>query len=97
MESIFTNIRIMNFRIFFAYFLISVFCVGCTSDNSRCGDIIDKQNVNGKYYFILNADSNIFNTNGSEIESYVPDNSVSGEVTEYVYNSFSVGEEYCAE
>jgi hypothetical protein len=87
----------MNFRIFFAYFLISIFYVSCTSDNSRCGDIIDKQNVSGKYYFILNADSNIFNTNGSEIESYVPDNSVSGEVTESVYNSFSVGEEYCAE
>ena len=87
----------MNFRIFFVYFLVSSFCIACTSNNSRCGDIIDKQNVNGKYYFILNADSNIFNTNGSEIESYVPDNSVSGEVTKSVYNSFSVGEEYCAE
>ena len=87
----------MNSRSFFSYLLISIFYVSCESDNSRCGDIIDKQNVNGKYYFILNADSSIFNTNGSEIESYVPDNSVSGEVTESVYNSFSVGEEYCAE
>ena len=87
----------MNSRSFFSYLLISIFCVSCESDNSRCGDIIDKQNVNGKYYFILNADSNIFNTNGGEMDSYVPDNSVSGEVSASIYNSFSVGQEYCSE
>jgi|TARA_B110000093_G_scaffold147603_1_gene160192 hypothetical protein len=45
----------------------------------------------------MNAESNIFNTNNNDLNSYVPDNSVSGEVSESVYNSFSLGEEYCAE
>ena len=93
----FIKINVMSSRSIFSCLLFSVFWVGCTSDNSRCGDIIEKQIVNGKYYFILNADSNIFNTNGGEMDSYVPDNSVSGEVSASIYNSFSVGQEYCSE
>jgi hypothetical protein len=85
----------MNFRQLFFYFAISIFTISCSSENSRCGDIIDKQIVDGKYYLILNADSAIFNTNGNEIGTYLPDNAVSGEVSQSDYNNFSVGEEYC--
>ena len=88
----------MSSRSIFSYLLISIFWVGCTSDNSRCGDIIEKQIVNGKFYFIMDAGSDIFNTNNnSGIDSYVPDNSVSGEVTQNIYESFNVGDEYCSE
>ena len=87
----------MKFQFQLFCFLICMLSVGCGSENSRCGDIIDKQIVNAKFYFIMNAESNIFNTNNNDLNSYVPDNSVSGEVSESVYNSFSVGEEYCAE
>lgn len=86
----------MNFRILLFYFLIGT-CICCTSDNSRCGEIIDKQIVNGKYYLILNAESAIFNTNSNEPNSFIPDSSVSGEVSASDYNRFSIGEEYCSE
>jgi flagellar basal body rod protein FlgG len=46
----------------------------------------------------MDAGSDIFNTNNnSGIDSYVPDNSVSGEVTQNIYESFNVGDEYCSE
>tara|TARA_B100000768_G_scaffold160030_1_gene159375 strand:- start:65 stop:340 length:276 start_codon:yes stop_codon:yes gene_type:complete len=91
----------MTFRLSIISFFALLLAFGCSSDNTRCGDITDKEIVNGKYYFIMNADSNTFNPNSfsanNEIASYIPDNSVSGEVIESVYNSFSIGEEYCAE
>jgi len=88
----------MNFRLLIFLVLLSNLGTNCSSDNTRCGDIIEKQIVNGKFYFIMDAGSDIFNTNNnSGIDSYVPDNSVSGEVTQNIYESFNVGDEYCSE
>tara|TARA_B100000767_G_scaffold269629_1_gene291759 strand:- start:12919 stop:13179 length:261 start_codon:yes stop_codon:yes gene_type:complete len=82
---------------YFFFFFIGLISIGCSSDTSRCGDIIDKQEINGKYYFIFNVNSDIFNTNSRDNNSYIPDDSVSGEVSSNDYDKFSIGEEYCAE
>ena len=58
-------------------------------DSNDCGNIVDKYESNGLYFFTLTRGS----TNSSN-------NSQSGgggqaEVTKEVYNSFNLGEEYC--
>ena len=85
------------FKKYFSLFFIILSCMRCSSDNNRCGDIIDKQEINGKYYFIFNANSDIYNTNSSSNNSYIPDDSVSGEVSIADFDKFSIGEEYCSE
>jgi|TARA_Y100000389_G_C17320692_1_gene442879 hypothetical protein len=82
-------------KIFF--FLIGLGIISCSSDDSRCGNIIDKQIINGKYYFIFDVNSDIFNTNNNDNNSYIPDNSVSGEVSSADFDKFSIGQEYCSE
>ena len=61
----------------------------------RCGDIIDKVTINGNYYFVLNAANSVFVGTSDDLTSYLPDGAVSGQVSEAVYNDFSIGEEYC--
>ncbi|MDC1081018.1 hypothetical protein OAQ15_02810 [Flavobacteriaceae bacterium] len=85
------------FKKYFFLFFIILSSIHCSSDTSLCGEIIDKQEINGKYYFIFNANSGIYNTNSISNNSYIPDDSVSGEVSSADYNKFSIGEEYCSE
>lgn len=74
-------------------FLILLFCQ-CAPEE-RCGDIIDKVSLNGNFYFVLNAASSVFVGNPEDLTSYLPDGAVSGQVSEEIYNRFSIGEEYC--
>lgn len=76
------------------YVLIFLLFWQCAPEE-KCGDIIDKVIINGNYYFILNAANSVFVGTSDDLTSYLPDGAVSGQVTEAVYNTFSVGEEYC--
>ena len=76
-------------------FFIGFMLIGC-SNQERCGDIIDKIAQDGRYFFIFDPNSNInLSTNQSNIEGGIPDNRLSGEVSQIIYSQFSIGEEYC--
>ena len=76
-------------------FFIGFMLTGC-SKQERCGDIIDKIAQDGRYFFIFDPNSNInLSANQSNIEGGIPDNRLSGEVSQAIYSQFSVGEEYC--
>ena len=70
--------------------------ITCKKDD-KCGVIIDKVIVEDRYYFVFDSDD--FNQFGgvdiNQTIYYIPDNRSSGEVSQNVYNNFSVGEEYC--
>ena len=66
------------------------------AEEERCGDIIDKIAQDGRYFFIFDPNSNLFlPANGNDIDAGVPDNRLSGEVSQAIYSQFSIGEEYC--
>ena len=67
-------------------FIISLFFISCADNN--CGDIVDKYERDGKYFFTLTRGNN--NNNNSE-------GGGQAEVTKETYESFSVGQEYCLE
>ncbi len=69
------------------FLFIALIFISC--DSNDCGNIVDKYESNGLYFFTL--------TRGSANSS---NNSQSGgggqaEVTKEVYDSFNLGEEYC--
>ena len=70
-------------KIIFLFFLIFISC-----DSNDCGDIVDKYERDGKYFFTLTRGNS--NNNNSE-------GGGQSEVTKETYESFSVGQEYCLE
>ena len=84
----------MSCRIIFSVFAFTL--ISCKKDD-KCGVIIDKIIVENSYYFIFDSDT--FNQyGGTDVNQsvyYLPDNRSSGEVSQDVYNKFSVGDEYC--
>ena len=69
-------------KLFLLFFIVFLSCV-----SNDCGDIVDKYENNGKYFFTL-----VSNSGNSD------DNNEGGgqaEVTRAVYESFGVGDEYC--
>lgn len=77
-------------------FLICFFIVLCAcGENEKCGEIYDKVSRNGRYFFIFDANFSYDVSTSNDIASFVPDNRLSGEVSQSVYNQFSIGEEYC--
>jgi len=85
---------IKSYRIIFSVFAFTL--ISCKKDD-KCGVIIDKVIVKDRYYFIFDSDTfNQFGgTDVNQTVYYVPDNRSSGEVSQDVYNKFSVGDEYC--
>lgn len=71
-----------------------IFLTAC-SENEKCGEIYDKINREGRYFFIFDADFSFDVSTANDIASFIPDNRLSGEVNESVYNQFSIGEQYC--
>ena len=68
-------------KLFLLFFIVFLSCV-----SNDCGDIVDKYENNGKYFFTL-----VSNSGNSD------DNNEGGgqaEVTREVYESFGVGDEY---
>ena len=86
--------NIVSCRIIFSVFAFIL--ISCKKDD-KCGVIIDKVIVKDRYYFIFDSDTfNQFGgTDVNQTVYYVPDNRSSGEVSQDVYNKFSVGDEYC--
>ena len=70
-------------------FIIFLFIISsCSTYN--CGTIVDKYEIDGKYFFTLTSTGgtqNSQNTGGGG----------QAEVTRDTYNSFIIGEEYCTE
>ena len=87
-------IDLKAYKIIFSVFAFTL--ISCEKDD-KCGVIIDKVIIENRYYFIFDSDDfNQFGGTGvNETLYYVPDNRSSGEVTQNVYNEFSIGEEYC--
>lgn len=78
----------------FLYCCMSCFIFGCKSDE-KCGEIYDKVSRDGRYFFILDPNYSIDVSTPNDNASFLPDNRVSGEVSEAVYNQFEIGQEYC--
>ena len=67
------------------FLFISLFLFLSCNDND-CGDIVDKYERDGKYFFTLIR--GISNNNNSE-------GGGRAEVSKQTYDSFNIGEEYC--
>ena len=73
-----------------------LYCVyACSISEERCGEILQKINQNGTYYFVLQTDDY-----GQQINSdtFIPDDGVrQGAVDAATFEAYAVGEQYCAE
>jgi len=67
------------------FLFISLLLILSCNDND-CGDIVDKYEIEGKFFFTLIR--GISNNNNSE-------GGGQAEVNIETYNSFNIGEEYC--
>ena len=76
---------------------ISLILCSCQNNDEKCGQIIQKAINNSVYYFIIQTDNdsnNYYNENSPGI----PDDGIrQGSVSEEIYNSFEIGDEYCSE
>ena len=69
----------------------------CQNNNEKCGQIIQKAINNSIYYFIIQTD-NDSNNYYDENSPKIPDDGIrQGSVSEEIYNSFKIGDEYCSE
>ena len=69
----------------------------CQNNNEKCGQIIQKAIKNSIYYFIIQTD-NDSNNYYDENSPGIPDDGIrQGSVSEEIYNSFEIGDEYCSE
>ena len=78
-------------------FGISLILSSCQNNNEKCGQIIQKAINNSIYYFIIQTD-NDSNNYYDENSPGIPDDGIrQGSVSEEIYNSFKIGDEYCSE
>ena len=75
--------------------MVVLFLVSHCTTPEKCGEIYDKVNRDGRYFFILDPNYSFDVSTENDNASFLPDNRLSGEVTQSVYNEFSIGEEYC--
>ena len=78
-------------------FGICLILSSCQHNNEKCGQIIQKAINNSIYYFIIQTD-NDSNNYYDENSPGIPDDGIrQGSVSEEIYNSFKIGDEYCSE
>ena len=76
---------------------ISLILCSCQNNDEKCGQIIQKAINNSIYYFIIQTD-NDSNNYYDENTPGIPDDGIrQGSVSEEIYNSFEIGDEYCSE
>tara|TARA_B100000767_G_C19746357_1_gene528720 strand:+ start:1797 stop:2054 length:258 start_codon:yes stop_codon:yes gene_type:complete len=76
---------------------ISLILCSCQNNDEKCGQIIQKAINNSVYYFIIQTD-NDSNNYYDENSPGIPDDGIrQGSVSEEIYNSFEIGDEYCSE
>ena len=78
-------------------FGISLILSSCQNKDEKCGQIIQKAINNSTYYFIIQTD-NDSNNYYDDNSPGIPDDGIrQGSVSEEIYNSFKIGDEYCSE
>ena len=78
-------------------FGICLILSSCQNNNEKCGQIIQKAINNSIYYFIIQTD-NDSNNYYDENSPGIPDDGIrQGSVSEEIYNSFKIGDEYCSQ
>ena len=78
-------------------FGICLILSSCQNNNEKCGQIIQKAINNSIYYFIIQTD-NDSNNYYDENSPGIPDDGIrQGSVSEEIYNSFKIVDEYCSE
>jgi hypothetical protein len=78
--------------------ILSLFTTfACQTDDERCGQIIQKVEINGGFYFVLQTDEFINQFNTPNRPSLPDDGVRQGSVTKGIYDSFEVGDDYCSE
>ena len=79
-------------------FGISPILYSCQNNDEKCGQIIQKAINNSIYYFIIQTDNDSNNNYYDENSPGIPDDGIrQGSVSEEIYNSFEIGDEYCSE
>jgi hypothetical protein len=79
-------------------FGIILILYSCQNDDEKCGQIIQKAINNSIYYFIIQTDNDSNNNYYDENSPGIPDDGIrQGSVSEEIYNSFKIGDEYCSE
>ena len=79
-------------------FGIILILYSCQNDDEKCGQIIQKAINNSIYYFIIQTDNDSNNNYYDENSPGIPDDGIrQGSVSEEIYNSFEIGDEYCSE
>ena len=76
---------------FFMFFLVFSSC----REQEKCGEIYDKISEDGRYFFIFDSNYSFDVSTRNDNASFIPDNRLSGEVSQAIFNQFSIGEEYC--
>lgn len=78
-------------------FGIILILYSCQNDDEKCGQIIQKAINNSIYYFIIQTDNDSNNNYYDENSPGIPDDGIrQGSVSEEIYNSFEIGDEYCS-
>jgi len=77
--------------------LLSIFLFLNCNKRDECVDITDKKQIDGLYYFYFKAKmtGSYTNNQGNSSNGFSQNRWASGEVSEEIYNSFNIGDEYC--
>ncbi len=71
--------------------------IQCQKENDKCGQIIQKVNREGIYYFVLQTDENV-HYYSTPNNFNIPDDGIrQGIVSKETYDSYAVGNNYCTD
>ena len=77
--------------------LALIIFTNCQKSDERCGIIIQKIEIQSKFYFVLQTDEYI-NYYNNPNQPNLPDDGIrQGIITKETYDNFEIGEEYCSE
>lgn len=77
--------------------LALIIFTNCQKSDERCGIIIQKIEIQSKFYFVLQTDEYI-NYYNNPNQPNLPDDGIrQGIITKESYDNFEIGEEYCSE
>ena len=77
--------------------LALIIFTNCQKSDERCGIIIQKIEIQAKFYFVLQTDEYI-NYYNNPNQPNLPDDGIrQGIITKETYDNFEIGEEYCSE
>jgi hypothetical protein len=80
-----------------SFLFVAFLFFACQATEERCGTIIQKVEIENRFYFVLQTDEyiNYYNTPS---QPNLPDDGVrQGIVSKEIYDNFEEGDEYCSE